>query len=452
MKCYESLEAVHTHTHTHTHTNILKENHGITLVALVVTIVVLLILAGVSINLVIGQNGLINRAKEAAKNTTLASLIDEVQTEIAAEQMKVKTMELLNTNLKDVLDRYFENVPESYYLKSDTVLKTKAEYGNYEIKLSEICSQDFSENETTDCTTYTDRNGNKAPVPTGFTVSTVEGENLVDKGLVIKEDSTGNEYVWIPCSMDGSDKLQYQRTKWEVEADNGTDAWRDELTLTDSNVTYLKTDIDNGINEEVSKEIVNQINSEFASVKKYGGYYIGRYETGIGENYMAVVQANKEPYAGTVNGNPTRWTEAYNLAKGIGAGTGATTYLCSSYAWDTAVNFIMNNGTTNYATSRDNFNENWKDRQVVDSTGKEIKAKDIAQRLPTGRTTAKSNIFDMGGNVTEFTTEINPGTDESLISRSGDYNGYKNPTGCRFDVSARYSSNNYGFRVTLFLK
>lgn len=375
-----------------------------------------------------------------------------MQTEIAAEQMKVKTMELLNTNLKDVLDRYFENVPESYYLKSDTVLKTKAEYGNYEIKLSEICSQDFSENETTDCTVYTDVNGKKAPIPTGFTVSTVEGENLVDKGLVIKEDSTGNEYVWIPCAMDGSDKLQYQRTKWSVENDNGTESWRDELTLTDSNVTYLKTDIDNGINEEVSKEIVNQINSEFASVKKYGGYYIGRYETGIGENYRAVVQANKEPYAGTVNGNPTRWTEAYNLAKGIGAGTGATTYLCSSYAWDTAVNFIMNNGTTNYATSRDNFNENWKDRQVVDSTGKEIKAKDIAQRLPTGRTTAKSNIFDMGGNVTEFTTEINPGTDESLISRSGDYNGYKNPTGCRFDVSARYSSNNYGFRVTLFLK
>ena len=127
-----------------------KKNSGITLVALVVTIVVLLILAGVSINLVVGQNGLINRAKEAAKNTTLASLIDEVQTEIVAEQTKVKNMEFLNTNLKDVLDRYFENVPESYYLKSDTVLKTKAEYGNYEIKLSEICSQGFCENETID--------------------------------------------------------------------------------------------------------------------------------------------------------------------------------------------------------------------------------------------------------------------------------------------------------------
>ena len=405
-----------THTHTHTH-QYLKENHGITLVALVVTIVVLLILAGVSINLVIGQNGLINRAKEAAKNTTLASLIDEVQTEIVAEQTKVKTMEFLNTNLKDVLDRYFENVPESYYLKSDTVLKTKAEYGNYEIKLSEICSQDFSENETTDCTTYTDRNGNKAPVPTGFTVSTVEGENLVDKGLVIREDSTGNEYVWIPCSMDGSDKLQYQRTRWGVETDNGTESWKDELTLTDSNVTYLKTDIDNGINEEVSKEIVNQINSEFTSVKKYGGYYIGRYETGIGKNYKAVVQANKEPYAGTVNGNTTRWTEAYNLAKGIGAGTGATTYLCSSYAWDTAVNFIMNNGTKNYAKSIDGFNENWSNKSITNNNGIIIKSEEDNERLLTGKTTAKSNIFDMGGNIIEFTTEINPGILDPIVLR-----------------------------------
>ena len=451
MKCYESLEAVHTHTHTHTH-QYLKENHGITLVALVVTIVVLLILAGVSINLVIGQNGLINRAKEAAKNTTLASLIDEVQTEIAAEQMKVKTMEFLNTNLKDVLDRYFENVPESYYLKSDTVLKTKAEYGNYEIKLSEICSQNFSENETTDCTTYTDKNGNKAPVPTGFTVSAVEGENLVDKGLVIKEDSTGNEYVWIPCAMDGSNKLQYQRTRWSVENDNGTDAWKDELTLTDSNVTYLKTDTKNGINEEVAKEIVNQINSEFASVKKYGGYYIGRYETGIGENYKAVVQANKEPYAGTVNGNTTRWTEAYNLAKGIGAGSGTTTYLCSSYAWDTAINFIMNNGTINYATDREDFNENWKDKQVMNNNRVEIKPKDTSERLQTGKTTAKSNIFDMGGNVTEFTTEINPGMGEPVVLRGGHYNNDSNPAGYRFDNLGGGSYNVCGFRVTLFLK
>ena len=50
-----------------------KKENGITLVALVVTIVVLLILAGVSIRLVLGQNGLVNRAKEAANATNTAA-------------------------------------------------------------------------------------------------------------------------------------------------------------------------------------------------------------------------------------------------------------------------------------------------------------------------------------------------------------------------------------------
>ena len=59
-------------------------------------------------------------------------------------------------------------------------------------------------------------------------------------------------------------KLQYKRTEWGVEKD-GTDnsrAIKDELTLKDIDVTYSKTDTDNGINEEISKEIVAQINAE----------------------------------------------------------------------------------------------------------------------------------------------------------------------------------------------
>ena len=50
-----------------------KKENGITLVALVVTIVVLLILAGVSISLVLGQNGLINRSTKAANDTRNAA-------------------------------------------------------------------------------------------------------------------------------------------------------------------------------------------------------------------------------------------------------------------------------------------------------------------------------------------------------------------------------------------
>ena len=56
--------------------NNMRKNKGITLVALVVTIVVLLILAGVSINLVLGNNGIIARAKDAETKSAEASQND----------------------------------------------------------------------------------------------------------------------------------------------------------------------------------------------------------------------------------------------------------------------------------------------------------------------------------------------------------------------------------------
>ena len=57
----------------------------------------------------------------------------------------------------------------------------------------------------------------------------------------------------------------------------------------------------------------------------------------------------------------------------------------------------------------------------------------------------------MGGNEAEFTTELNPGTSETVVLRGGSYyNG--NPAGHRWDDSSGGANLNYGFRATLFLK
>ena len=65
-----------------------NQTKGITLIALVVTIVILLILAGVSINLVLGPNGLIAKAQEAALKTDRASLNEKIQMAIVSAQME----------------------------------------------------------------------------------------------------------------------------------------------------------------------------------------------------------------------------------------------------------------------------------------------------------------------------------------------------------------------------
>ena len=55
-----------------------RRDKGITLIALIVTIIILLILAGVTINLVTGQNGIINRAKATKEITTGAQDLEKI--------------------------------------------------------------------------------------------------------------------------------------------------------------------------------------------------------------------------------------------------------------------------------------------------------------------------------------------------------------------------------------
>ena len=419
------------------------KNKGVTLIALAVTIVVMLILAGVTISVLNGENGIVKQAQKAKEESKIKELKEKVRIDIAGKRVENINGELRVSVLKEILDKYFDNVPVETQITSETKLKAKEEYGKYEMKISDIDVGEITYE--TSYTIFKDVNGEQVPIPEGYIVSENSDENIVNKGLVIS-DSRGNEYVWISCTVDSSsNKLQYKRTEWGVEKD-GTDnsrAIKDELTLKDIDVTYSKTDTDNGINEEISKEIVAQINAEKESIKKYGGYYIGRYEVGK-DNKTAVIKAEQEPYVNI------KWSKAYELAKGIGGGEGATTYLCSSYSWDTAINFIQNTTGKNYATSIIGFNGNWKSQEVKDSSGKVIKPVNTAQRLNTGLTTALCNIYDMGGNVGEFTTELNPGTSETVVLRGGVYDNFV-PAGYRWDGNSGALSV-YGFRATLFLK
>ena len=376
-----------------------KFNQGITLVALVVTIVVLLILAGVSLNLVLGENGIISKAREASTKTVQAQQNSEIE-------MNLLEQELANAT-KEPDPAEGVKIPTGFYYVGGT-------------KTSGIVISDNVNDK--------DKYKNKAVVGT---------------------DLLGNQYVWIPCTTDStSSKLQYARTEWGVEADgdDNSRAIKDELTLTDASVTYSNADTANGINADVSKEIVAQIKAEKASVAQYGGYYIGRYEVGKNSD-TAVVKYNQTPYASIT------WSTAYGLAKKIITNSEVNSYLCSSYAWDTAVNFIQNNSTAkNYATSIEGFNGNWNPQAVKDPSGNVIKPAGTSQQLNTGLTTQFCNIFDMGGNEAEFTTELNPGTSETVVLRGGGYYRSTSPAGYRWDHGSGYASIGGGFRATLFLK
>ena len=377
-----------------------KFNQGITLVALVVTIVVLLILSSVSLNLVLGDNGIIVKAKEAAETTAAAQEKEAMERNLLEKELENS----LSTPAVEPTDGV--KIPTGFYYVGGT-------------KASGIVISD-----------------NK------------NDKNKYRNQKVVGTDLLGNQYVWIPCTTDSSSSdLQYARTEWgvEVDGDDNSRAIKDELTLTDASVTYSDADTANGINADVSKEIVAQIKAEKASVAQYGGYYIGRYEVGRNSD-TAVVKYNQTPYASIT------WSTAYGLAKKIITNSEVNSYLCSSYAWDTAVNFIQNNSTAkNYATSIEGFNGNWNPQAVKDPSGNVIKPAGTSQQLNTGLTTQFCNIFDMGGNEAEFTTELNPGTSETVVLRGGRYS-VDGPAGCRWDRASGYAYLDYGFRATLFLK
>lgn len=80
-----------------------KESKGITLIALIVTIVVLIILAGVSMNLVLGKNGIIQRAKEAKKTTEDSAWLENIQIIVLQAKMNKEDIEkLTEEELTDV--------------------------------------------------------------------------------------------------------------------------------------------------------------------------------------------------------------------------------------------------------------------------------------------------------------------------------------------------------------
>ena len=379
-----------------------KFNQGITLVALVVTIVVLLILSSVSLNLVLGDNGIIVKAKEAAETTAAAQEKEAMERNLLEKELENS----LSTPAVEPTDGV--KIPTGFYYVGGT-------------KASGIVISD-----------------NK------------NDKNKYRNQKVVGTDLLGNQYVWIPCTTDSSSSdLQYARTEWGVEVDGADNsrAIKDELTLTDSSVTYSDADTANGINADVSKEIVAQIKAEKTSVAKYGGYYIGRYEVGKNGD-TAVVKYNQTPYA------EITWSTAYGLAKKIITNSEVNSYLCSSYAWDTAVNYIQNNSTAkNYATSIEGFNGNWNPQAVKDPSGNVIKPAGTSQQLNTGLTTQFCNIFDIGGNEAEFTTELNPGTSETVVLRGGGYNYYADvPAGYRWDDLSGGADLDHGFRATLFLK
>ncbi len=367
----------------------LKKTKGITLVALVVTIVVLLILATVTMSMTLSNNVIFERAKNATTTYKQAAA-----NESAA--------------LNDI-DSSIE----------DAVKGINSQVGKYKDTQAVVSA--------TSNTAIKDDEENTITIPVGFKIAS-DSATTQEDGIVI-EDKDGNQYVWIPVS----DIANYKRTDLGIKA--GTYS------------NYLET----------------LPSDEQTSVSTYHGYYIGRYEagdvtstvnktlraSGASATSKVSIQKGQAPY------NYVTKDQANTLAIGIKTAEGytATTKLCSSYAWDTAVNFIQNK-VANYATSSNQGNYHDTTFTYTDITGAtQTKSLGSDALIPTGETSPICNIYDMGGNDWEWTSEATNDSGNPYVNRGGGYfNSYSGyPSGCRNFFTTPYPDYNIAFRATLYM-
>ena len=381
----------------------MKENKGITLIALIITIVVMLILVAVSVNIIINSN-IIGQAEKAAEGYKTA--YEQEQTRID------ELMEEWNRLEQDQCAHIWgeEKITKAATCtETGTKTRTCTKCGKVETLTIQALGHNYvsgkctrcNENEPketaepgirTDKTLEYESNGKIAWIPNGFTISGIESEQSIDGGLVIYDIPEGttvnwtnpdsvktqyNQFVWIPVEVKKTTEpkdtetsiASFYRTKWA----NDTSTGGKRATGLSASYTepYSKDSSDYDGTGTGKTGISAQITELTKSIYKYGGFYIGRYEAGSetarisGSSQTAafVVQQDKYPY------NYVKWGKgmgdvsegAVHLSNSLYTGRigyGVKSMLCTGAAWDSMLDFIKDSShNVTSSTSWGNYND-----------------------------------------------------------------------------------------------
>ncbi len=292
-----------------------------------------------------------------------------------------------------------------------------------------------------------DESGDKVPVPNGYVGSRATGENEINTGYVIYEgeeevndsnveeaQKTRNQYVWIPVPdastmyrTDANGKKWGKLYEFTTETGEGIDpvTGAKPLNMIISNKTANREpDITSYDNDSVIKrlEIGNysahvfliQLEQEFnrmiVSIEKYGGFYIGRYETGeVNQNKLIIKKGNS-------NLGYQNWYTMYKKCKELKKdNNNIATGMLWSNQWDRTLMWLIESGNKTKEDIIDSFKwGNFKNTEFeyMNNDNQLVTKKESSSKIiPTGSSeyTKANNIYDLAGNVYEWTMEQSRG-------------------------------------------
>ena len=496
-----------------------KEIKGITLITLAITIVVLIILAGVSINAVISDDGIIKKTQNSANLTKEAEVKEAINRTILEFYLTndYETLEdFIKAKVKEgKIDGVTKNADGTLTVKkgeysvivenktnssggSSSGGSTGGETQTPEIKIGEakvVANSDGTGSAITDANSV--YLGNTLYIT--FSHSITGGTTVVDKTIPYAVTKNGTYTFTVTGTVKGKsytknvsvtvnqfkDVYEYMQTNTEVTYPDGKVWIPEEFKISKDSASTVQGGIvieDKDGNQFVWVPVATIADykrtwytgygsfSEYSetlpedektSVERYKGFYIGRYEAGDKESTVAktlrssndvtktvTIKANQAPY------NYVKIAQAISLAEGFATKQGykAKTKLVSSYAWDTTIAFLQK-VNSDYGSSSEEGNYTDTKFSYTDITGAtKTKAKSSSVLVPTGQTTPVCNIYDMGGNVGEWTTEFYSDTTYPCTIRGGYYTRSFaiDPAGYR--VGASVTANDaFGFRPALFM-
>ena len=432
--------------------NINKQNtRGITLIALVITIIVLLILAGVSISMLTGTNGILTQAQNAKQTTEKSAEQEKVQ--IAVSGSRNDNGQLSFEKLKAEIENQGgtilgDSIPTT--IKLNNTLYRVSSSGEISQRMSGGTLESITGTETSN-TTVQDALGNQVVVPAGFKI--INPNDYVTDGIIIEdiyyENTKGSQFVWIPVgNVKTTDKGTINiALKRYVFNENGTvnatlsqTEPEDQLKTSTSSSYYFTEGLENSQTDNTHAKNIVTFKTKAESSH---GYYIGRYEArdkDVTEARTASSSTTNQLVCTAENYvyNYIKQPQAATLSRGMYTNTPFESDLINSYAWDTATLFFQT-VTNNSKYSRQN------------SLNIESPANQGTNKLDISKQDEICNVYDMASNCSEWSTETYSISNFSCTIRGGRYNASAYCTSSRNYGDTTGFAGRISFRPILYL-